>query len=166
MEALGSLRYQLFFSQQKAAIFGSVALSYFLIQKYRRTPFNQVRSIRKKFLQAPHFPQLDSLLARPYEENSLKQISIFSVNSVIFNFELFFVTTSRTCSYHWTWYILYLTILIFMKDGSGKSSFLKRVLNERRMTIKLDLYQHPISSEEEFMYQFCESIGKNSAQLF
>lgn len=36
---------------------------------------------------------------------------------------------------------------------------LKRVLSKRPMTIYLDLRQKPITSEDEFMFQFVESTG-------
>jgi hypothetical protein len=60
---------------------------------------------------------------------------------------------------------IYSNSLIKIKDGSGKSSIARKVLNNRKMTIQLDLFKQPITNEEEFMFQFTESIGKYSIIL-
>lgn len=134
----------------KLALVGSLAFSYFLLQRFVRLPWRQRVYIRNTFLAHPNITIPDNFLRRTFQEE--RMINYFKLPPAG-------------------------PIVMIGPDGSGKSSIMKRVLFERPMTIVLDLrqvlfffffeetkiillfFKNPVTSDDEFMWQFVASIG-------
>jgi hypothetical protein len=117
----------------KFLVVGASGLIYLVAQSFRRSAPKQKKYIKKKFLRCPIFTAASPLnLPRITEENMLSQ---------------YFSSPPSG------------PIVITGPDGSGKTTILKRVMSGRSMTVYLDLRQNPVTSEDEFMFQFVESTG-------
>jgi hypothetical protein len=110
-----------------------LALPYFLVQYVPRSTYNQVRRMRKTFHSTFKGKSRSVLLPRTIEE---ERIARFLGNQ----------PTGHP-------------LIVIGPEGSGKSVALRSALRARDNVVYIDLSGHSVTSVDEFIYHFFETLG-------